>query len=52
MNTEAALSRIEDVDIAKAVLDLGKVDILIQSSIAMMTQANVLNRDMILRLIS
>lgn len=47
-----ARSEIQDTDVAKAVGELGRTNILMQSASAMLTQANNLNRDMILRLLS
>ncbi len=47
-----ARSEIQDTDVAKAVGELSRTNILMQSASSMLTQANNLNRDMILRLLS
>jgi flagellin len=52
VSLDHARSEIQDTDVAKAVVELGRTNILMQSASSMLTQANNLNRDMILRLLS
>jgi flagellin-like hook-associated protein FlgL len=47
-----ARSEIQDTDVAKAVGELSRTNILMQSASSMLTQANNLNRDMILKLLT
>jgi flagellin len=52
VSLDHARSEIQDTDVAKAVGELSRTNILMQSASSMLTQANNLNRDMILRLLS
>ena len=52
VNLDHARSEIQDTDVARAVGELSRTNILMQSASSLLTQANNLNRDMILKLLS